>query len=92
MGVLVSNCSSSVIGRVAGLLTIPLGVVPENFIFNPLFVAMVEHYLLDRSGRPLFDISLLFSGFPVCGTIDGQECNYGTNEKTRESAIRHTKE
>ena len=88
---LVSNCSSSVIGRVAGLVPIPLGVVPENFIFNPLFVAMVEHYLLDRSGRPSFDISLY-------GIVVGFSClwlmvkSVITNEKTRESAIRHTKE
>ena len=60
-------CSSSFICWVAGLLPHPLGVVPENFIFNPMLVAMVEHYLLDRSGRPSFDISLLFLGFPVCG-------------------------
>jgi hypothetical protein len=44
-----------------------LGVVPENFIFNTLFVSMVEHYLLEISERPLFNVSLLFLGFPVCG-------------------------
>jgi hypothetical protein len=51
----------------------------------------VEHYLLDRSGRPSFDISLY-------GIVFGFSClwlmvkSVITNEKTRESAIRHTKE